>query len=330
VPKLGQGSCYPGWLLERRRRAERALAAVVAASCLLGVSTRRVEKLAASREPAVLVICDELAVVIGQNMGGSAYGQGPTNFQLGTKLKRMTVIGRSEAIDPVLATQRGTVTMTGDGDLESPCDLRIGLGVATEADARLVIPDDMIVAADLARLTEPGSGIIWRKNDRCAPFKVYRCEPEDIAEVYRRAHVLRPAPDQRLAEALGDVYEERWTHRGQYLLPGGGRPAAGVVAPPGMDADEFRRIVDSSLSDIDVPVSDMPGDDTASPARKRMCTYMQRMGATRVAVGGIVTLLESEKMPVSESTVHRWLSELAAAGLAEQTGKYGYWKWRQQ
>ena len=34
--------------LERRRRAERALASVVAACCLLGVSTRRVEKLAAS------------------------------------------------------------------------------------------------------------------------------------------------------------------------------------------------------------------------------------------------------------------------------------------
>src|SRR5262249_53105939 len=36
----------PEWLLERRRRAERALATVVATSYLLGVSTRRVEKLA--------------------------------------------------------------------------------------------------------------------------------------------------------------------------------------------------------------------------------------------------------------------------------------------
>jgi transposase-like protein len=30
VPKLRQGSYYPEWLLERRRRAERALATVVA------------------------------------------------------------------------------------------------------------------------------------------------------------------------------------------------------------------------------------------------------------------------------------------------------------
>jgi putative transposase len=48
VPKLRQGTYFPEWLLERRRRAERALATVVATSYLLGVSTRRVEKLAES------------------------------------------------------------------------------------------------------------------------------------------------------------------------------------------------------------------------------------------------------------------------------------------
>src|ERR1700761_303372 len=47
VPKLRHGSCFPSFL-EHRRRAERALASVVATSYLLGVSTRRVEKLAAS------------------------------------------------------------------------------------------------------------------------------------------------------------------------------------------------------------------------------------------------------------------------------------------
>jgi putative transposase len=35
----------PDWLLERRRRAGQALVTVVATSYLLGVSTRRVEKL---------------------------------------------------------------------------------------------------------------------------------------------------------------------------------------------------------------------------------------------------------------------------------------------
>ena len=45
VPKLRTGSLYPDWLLERRKRAERALASVVATSYLLGVSTRRMDKL---------------------------------------------------------------------------------------------------------------------------------------------------------------------------------------------------------------------------------------------------------------------------------------------
>jgi transposase-like protein len=47
IPKLRSGSYFPEWLLERRRRAEQALVSVVATSYLLGVSTRRVEKLVA-------------------------------------------------------------------------------------------------------------------------------------------------------------------------------------------------------------------------------------------------------------------------------------------
>jgi putative transposase len=45
VPKLRQGSYFPGWLLEPRRRAERALVTVIAQAYLAGVSTRRVEGL---------------------------------------------------------------------------------------------------------------------------------------------------------------------------------------------------------------------------------------------------------------------------------------------
>src|ERR1044071_2496843 len=45
IPKLRSGSYFPDWLLAHRRRAEQALVSVVATSYLLGVSTRRVEKL---------------------------------------------------------------------------------------------------------------------------------------------------------------------------------------------------------------------------------------------------------------------------------------------
>jgi putative transposase len=45
IPKLRSGSYFPDWMLEHRRRAEQALVSVVATSYLLGVSTRRMEKL---------------------------------------------------------------------------------------------------------------------------------------------------------------------------------------------------------------------------------------------------------------------------------------------
>jgi transposase-like protein len=45
IPKLRHDSYHPGWLLEPRRRAERALTQVVAECYVKGVSTRRVEGL---------------------------------------------------------------------------------------------------------------------------------------------------------------------------------------------------------------------------------------------------------------------------------------------
>jgi putative transposase len=46
IPKLREGSYFPDWLLVHRRRAEQALVTEVATAYLLGVSTRRVERLA--------------------------------------------------------------------------------------------------------------------------------------------------------------------------------------------------------------------------------------------------------------------------------------------
>lgn len=48
IPKLRTGIYFPHWLLVRRCRAEQVLISVVATAYLLGVSTRRVAKLAES------------------------------------------------------------------------------------------------------------------------------------------------------------------------------------------------------------------------------------------------------------------------------------------
>ena len=47
LPKLREGSYFPDWLLQPRRRAEQAFVSVIADAYLAGVSTRRVEKLVA-------------------------------------------------------------------------------------------------------------------------------------------------------------------------------------------------------------------------------------------------------------------------------------------
>jgi putative transposase len=45
IPKLRSGTYFPDWLLEPRRRAEKAFISVVSDCYLAGVSTRRVDKL---------------------------------------------------------------------------------------------------------------------------------------------------------------------------------------------------------------------------------------------------------------------------------------------
>jgi hypothetical protein len=247
---------------------------------------------------------------------------GPTNRSLAELMKQFAILGRE---DPLLAAQRGTVTMLGDGDLKSQFGLRIGLGVATEADARLIIPDDVHIAANLAALHHPGSGIVQKgRHGRVLPVKYYRLDPGDIDRVATATGWIRPAPDPLLAAALGQVYEERWTHRGSYLVPA--TPArTPVVPPPGVPADEFEAIVASGLRDVDVPFA--ADDGTASPARKRMRDFIRR-SPRGVTPKMIVDLLAAEKMPVVRQTVQRRLNEDAAAGLVEQSGKFGQRKWR--
>ena len=48
IPKLREGSFFPDWLLARQRRSEQALISVVATCYLLGVSTRRMDRLVQS------------------------------------------------------------------------------------------------------------------------------------------------------------------------------------------------------------------------------------------------------------------------------------------
>ena len=183
-PWLGGRAARPviDWVATTREEAERMLRAVLRGIDARAHSGAGGEKITPSRDlPAVILIVEEVAVIFGMNGGPRTSLEGTTNATLAGLGTQVTQLGRSEAIDPVLVTQRGAVTMIGSADLKSQCALRIGLGVATEADARLVIPDDLHIAADLARLAHPGSGIVQSRDGRPVPVKFYRLDHDRIA-----------------------------------------------------------------------------------------------------------------------------------------------------
>jgi hypothetical protein len=289
------------WLATDREEAERMLRALLRAVDARSRSGSGGEKIIPSpQQPAILLVCDEIAVILGVGMGGPRYSdEGVTNATLAGLATQLVMTGRSEAIDPIMATQRGTVTMTGSADLKSQCALRIGLGVASEADARLIIPDDVRIAADLARLRYPGTGIVQMgKQGRVLPVKFYRIEYDEIGQIAERYGLIRPAPDRLLAEALGEDYASRWSRAAR--IPGVGRR---VMVPAGAPADQ------------------------GHPDRRRATGMLRSAGVKGMTVRAIAEQLAADGRHVAHQTVQRWLTEEAAAGRVENAS-YGRWKWR--
>ena len=353
------------WLATTRGEAE-----IMLRACLRGIDARSRsgsggEKIIPSaRQPAIMLIVDEAAVIFGLGTGGPRSSlEGTTNSQLAALGTQITMLGRSEAIDPVFATQRGSVTMTGSGDLKSQCGLRIGLGVASEADARLIIPDDVRIAADLATLAHPGSGIVQIRQGRVTPVKFYRLEHEQIGPIAEQAGRIRPRPDPLLTEALGGDYANRWrTERAGHLphrsvpparahrpLPPSRPPfMARAAAPPsplhsplGATDAAFQAIISGAgLADIDradlagasqvsmaEPAGSGPAAPAEDPARHRMRDFIRRQGDRGATPAMIGHLLGSEHMAVPPQTIHRWLAEDEGEGLLER-GTLGRWRIR--
>jgi hypothetical protein len=280
--------------------------------------------------PAILLVCDEIAVIMGMGMGGPRTSlDGVTNATLAGLATQLVMTGRSEAIDLIMATQRGTVTMTGSADLKSQCALRIGLGVASEADARLIIPDDVQIAADLARLRHPGSGIVQQgKDGRVLPVKFYRIEHDAISQIAERYGRIRPRPDLLLEDALGEDYAARWLRHRVARIAGAGTRTA---APDGPDRPATNGNTGEQLGALTTGLCvdtrrDAPGDH-GHPARRRMIVMLKAAGVRGMTVRGIAEQLGTDGAEMTHQTVHRWLTEEAAEGRVENAS-YGRWKWR--
>ncbi len=313
------------WVATTRDEAERMLRAVLRGIDARAHSGAGGEKITPSAElPAVLLIVEEVAVIFGMNSGPRSSLEGTTNATLAGLGTQVTQLGRSEAIDPVLVTQRGAVTMIGSGDLKSQCGLRIGLGVATEADARLVVPDDLHIAADLARLAHPGSGIVQSRDGRPVPVKFYRLDHDRIADIAYRSAPVRPAPDHVLAEALGEDYRRRWSQERAGHLRGVSVPAGGAAAAPaspqvracGGDTDrEFAEIV-AGLGN---------GDTAVASARKRMLEILRSTGVMGATPTRLLAMLQVEGIAPARQSLDRWLEEEEMAGRVKRAS-HGRWK----
>jgi putative transposase len=131
VPKLREGSYFPEWLLERRKRAERALTSVVATCYLLGVSTRRMDKLVQSlgittlSKSQVSVMARDLDVRVEEFRTRSLSEAGPFTFVAADALVlKVREGGRVVNVHVLVATG-----VNGDGHREI-----LGLQVTTAED----------------------------------------------------------------------------------------------------------------------------------------------------------------------------------------------------
>ncbi|MFI1194105.1 hypothetical protein ACH4T9_12720 [Micromonospora sp. NPDC020750] len=220
------------WVATDRIEAHRMLTGARALIDQRGQSGIGGSKIKPTRDlPAVIVICDEIAALVGMRSGpkSAKEGQGETSNTLAGILTGCIQLGRSEAVDFVLATQRSTVTMIGNGDLKSQCELRIGLGVTTPQDARSVFEGNGVAARMLNKLKDKATrgAVLIQDGDggRIAPGKsFFMGDDDEQAVIYRAAelHANYPAPLDTHGQAavdaavrsLGDGqagYTDRWS-----------------------------------------------------------------------------------------------------------------------
>lgn len=219
------------WVATEEEEWERLLDAVI--SIMHARANARVggEKVIASPScPRIVLVIDEIADVT-------------ANRKNMKKIKEIARKGRSEEIKLIVAGQRGTVTMFGDGDLKSQIGAVIGLGVARVADGQAIFPDDQSIARSLARMQSPGcmyvqAGLLSRP----MPSKAYRITYEQIPVFAELLAELRPGLDELSAAAAGDAYAQRWDWERCGHLTG---PRPEPVAPGAVAVAE-RMVVDDA------------------------------------------------------------------------------------
>ena len=302
------------WLATTREEANLMLDAMLA-----GIQSRSRrgeggEKMTPSADlPAIILVCDETAVMTGHGIREA----GLSNVKMAQKLAQVVELGRSEAMDALIAALRGNVDVMGSTAVKAMSEVRIGLRVTQASDGQMIFPDDFAAAQALARLRDRGDGLAKVGPDLSPPVHFYRINEQMIDNIALWAGDIRPEPEAALITAMGEAYEQRWTRPHGEELKKIWRESAGVPEPPDFRG-EFGEIV-AHLEDPEKPID---------PRRKRMRELLIRRGGPGYTVGRLVTLLGNEGLTTPRETVHAWLRDDEANGLARRGGPPTYkWWW---
>jgi hypothetical protein len=175
--------------------------------------------------------------------------------------------------------------------------------------------------------------------------KFYRIEHEDISQIAERFGAIQPDPDQLLAEALGPDYASRWQRALAARPPASATPVpapvpvqapatggdSGAVSRPAPYEPVSGTVPRDGIGErlAELTAAAVPGSvaDARHPGRLRMAAMLRSAGVRGMTVRAIADQLGADGPEVAHQTVHRWLTEEAAAGRAEHAS-YGRWKWR--
>lgn len=341
------------WVATTRAEAYLMLETLIAAGDARANSGAIGEKVTPRRDlPQVVLIMDETAVATGHDRKDEDI----SSRKLAVLLARLVETYRALAIVPVVAAVRGDVETMGLSAVKAQSLARIGLKVSQAADGDSVFPDNHEHAKLLAKITDPGAGLVLLKGKMSAPVHFYRVTPK-IA--YYRAAAFgqhRPAPDPVLERGLGQAYAERWDRAAEMLqtwrttsaawkaeaeisaavpagraAAGGGDgpvPRPGGLPPPPPDGDDPEAYIDSVLREV---IAQAVDPDETEPgkaaARRRVRELLMQAGPAGMKVSAIVKQLAAEaqaagspELAVHRNTVHEWLKKDEELGRVRRRG----------
>jgi hypothetical protein len=252
--------------------------------------------------------------------GHGIRADGISNYTIAQLLAQFVETYRSEAMDLLCAALRGNVDIMGSTAVKAMTEVRIGLRVTSSADGDSIFPDDHNAAKALARLRNPGDGLVKVGPEISPAVHFYRIGGEEqIRDVALSTGDIRPAPEARLTAAMGEAYEQRWTRpHGQDLLKEW-RESVGLPEPAERDpADPFWEIV-AQQEDPEKPLD---------PRRVRIRKYLYQRETKGSTVGRLVTMLAQEGLTCPRETIQRWLAEDEKTGMVQRTGPpLNRWLW---